>query len=352
MLENTVPEGLSELGAMPSPTVPSAGPGGPVTLHDPAPARADRIEAMKDSLRAQVRVPATIANLGSGFDALGLAMGLWLEASARVAEADRFDYQGDGAIPDTPNNMIHQGFRAAFRALGLEVPCVRIQARNPIPLARGLGSSSAALVAGAALADAMLDGQLGREGVLRVCSELEGHPDNVAPAVLGGFTASAMNDSGPISLGLPLPADWHILVAVPERELLTSEARGALPDSYSRSDAVFNLSRAALWVAGIATGRFDVLREACRDAIHQPYRAPLVPGLQEAIDGAIQAGALAAFLSGAGPSVAAISLEPEPVVRALRGYSPRVLQLRPASGYETSLEQTLPRITPEVSRGR
>ena len=294
---------------------------------------------MKDSLRAQVRVPATIANLGPGFDALGLAMGLWLEASAERSNADRFLYDGEGAIQDTPENMIHQGFRAAFRALGLEPPMVTIRAHNPIPLARGLGSSSAALVAGAALADAMLDGQLGRDGVLRVCAKLEGHPDNVAPAVLGGFTASAMNDSGPVSLSLPLPADWQILVAVPERELLTSQARGALPNAYSRADAVFNLSRAALWVAGIATGRFEVLREACRDAIHQPYRAPLVPGLQRAIDGAIDAGALAAFLSGAGPSVAAIAQEPEPVVRALSAYSPRVLRLRPATGYESSLAQ-------------
>jgi homoserine kinase len=306
---------------------------------------------MNDSLRAQVRVPATIANLGPGFDALGLAMSLWLEASAEPCDADHFEYQGDGAMADTPQNMIHLGFRAAYEALELEAPKVLIRARNPIPLARGLGSSSAALVAGAALADAMLDGRLGRDGVLRVCAQLEGHPDNVAPAVLGGFTASAMNDSGPVSLSLPLPADWHILVAVPERELLTSEARGALPVAYSRADAVFNLSRAALWVAGIATGRFDVLREACRDAIHQPYRAPLIPGLQDAIHGALGAGALAAFLSGAGPSVAAIALEPEAVVSSLFRYSPNVLRLRPANGYESSLEPNVGQ-TPEVSRGR
>jgi homoserine kinase len=306
---------------------------------------------MNDSLRAQVRVPATIANLGPGFDALGLAMSLWLEASAERSDADHFEYQGDGIIADTPQNMIHLGFRAAYQALELEAPKVLIRVRNPIPLARGLGSSSAALVAGAALADAMLEGRLGRDGVLRVCAELEGHPDNVAPAVLGGFTASAMNDSGPVSVGLPLPADWHILVAVPEHELLTSEARGALPATYSRADAVFNLSRAALWVAGIATGRFDVLREACRDAIHQPYRAPLIPGLQNAIHEALDAGALAAFLSGAGPSVAAIALDPEPVVDSLFEYSPHVLRLRPASGYESSLEQTVV-LTPEVSRGR
>jgi homoserine kinase len=301
---------------------------------------------MNDSQRArssmhavvQARVPATIANLGPGFDALGLAVGLWLEVSAQPAPEDQLEYEGSGQVPLGGDNLIHHGFRAAYSALGLHAPNVLIRAHNPIPLARGLGSSSAALVSGAALADAMMDGQLGRDGVLRVCAELEGHPDNVAPAVLGGFTASVMAANGPISVSLPVPHDWHVLVAVPEQELLTSEARGALPERYSREQAVYNLSRAALWVAGIASGRFDVLREACRDAIHQPYRAPLVPGLEDAIQGALQAGALAAFLSGAGPSVAAIvSGSVEPVWQAFQPYSRTILQLRPAGGYTVSV---------------
>jgi homoserine kinase len=234
--------------------------------------------------------------------------------------------------------------------MGVSVPTVAFTVRNPIPLARGLGSSSAALVAGAALADAIFHGRLGRDGVLRVCADLEGHPDNVAPAVLGGFTASAMGESGPVSVTLPWPENWAILVAIPEFELKTSEARGALPSHYSRADAVFNLSRSALWVAGVATRNPSVLREACMDRIHQPYRAPLVPGLELALRASLEAGASAAFLSGAGPSVGAVVAptgswsnrtaqnDPSEYIKAvsdiLHAYSPRVLHLTGANGYE------------------
>jgi homoserine kinase len=301
-----------------------------------------------------VRVPATIANVGPGFDSLGLTLDLWLEVDAVLGPEDRFVYSGEGFIPDTPNNFIHEGFRAACAAMGVPTPTVAFTVRNPIPLARGLGSSSAALVAGAALADAMFHGRLGRNGVLRVCSDLEGHPDNVAPAVLGGFTASAMGENGPVSVSLPWPENWIILVAIPEFELKTSEARGALPSHYSRADAVYNLSRSALWVAGVATQNPIVLREACLDRIHQPYRAPLVPGLEHALQASLEAGASAAFLSGAGPSVGAViamtkdSLADwsnrtaqtdsyayiEAVSDILHAYSPRVLHLTGANGYQ------------------
>ena len=301
-----------------------------------------------------VRVPATIANVGPGFDSLGVALGLWLEVDALLGSEDRFVYSGEGFIADSPDNFIHEGFRAACAAMGVSVPTVAFTVRNPIPLARGLGSSSAALVAGAALADAMFHGRLGRDGVLRVCSDLEGHPDNVAPAVLGGFTASAMGEHGPVSVTLPWPENWAILVAIPEFELKTSEARGALPSHYSRADAVYNLSRSALWVAGVATRNPAVLREACLDRIHQPYRAPLVPGLELALRASLEAGASAAFLSGAGPSVGAVVAGPhqsasdwsnrtsqsdssgyiKAVSDILHAYSPRVLHLTGANGYQ------------------
>ncbi len=285
---------------------------------------------------ARVRVPATMANLGPGFDSLGLAVSLWLEVDAELAALDAFEYQGQGQVSGT-NNLIHQGFRAAFIHAGLPAPAVRLHAKNPIPLARGLGSSSAALVAGAALAAAFIGEPFGKVEVLQVCARLEGHPDNVAPAVLGGFTASVMQADLPISISMPVPDDWRILVAVPRSELKTEHARAALPSSYSRQDMVFNLSRAALWVAGVATGRIDVLREACRDAMHQPYRAPLVPGMETAISEALEAGAIAAFLSGAGPSVSAIvnsSLSLEAVKTKLMAFSPDILCLEPASGFE------------------
>ncbi|HWG84287.1 MAG TPA: homoserine kinase [Deinococcales bacterium] len=280
-----------------------------------------------------VRVPATIANLGPGFDALGMAVSLHLEVEARHADEDSFRYEGEGSVP-AGDTLIHQAYREVCRLMGREPRPLAVHARNRIPLARGLGSSSAALVAGAAVADALHGHTLGRDGVLRACARLEGHPDNVAPAVLGGFTASAGDPL--VSVALPTPASWRVLVAVPHFELLTSEARAALPNEFSRADAVFNLARSALMVAAVASGRADALREACRDRLHQPYRAPLVPGLQEAIDGALEAGADAAFLSGAGPSVAAIARDD--AVAGVRGalsrFAPRVFALAVAPGYE------------------
>ncbi len=298
--------------------------------------RMNQVKAVHQNKIARVRVPATMANLGPGFDSLGLAVSLWLEVDAELSRSDVFEYTGQGHISGT-DNLIHQGFRAAFHHADLQAPTVRLSAKNPIPLARGLGSSSAALVAGAALAAAFIGGSFGKEEVLQVCAKLEGHPDNVAPAVLGGFTASVMRGDIPISVSMPVPKDWRVLVAVPRTELKTEHARAALPMSYSRADMVFNLSRAALWVAGVATANTEVLREACRDAMHQPYRAALVPGMQDAIEQALEAGAIAAFLSGAGPSVSAIvdsSLTLEAVKTQLENFSPDILILEPANGFE------------------
>lgn len=162
---------------------------------------------MSSLTSCHVRVPATSANLGPGYDCLGLAVGLWLTVTATLAEEDRFDYRGEGSLPDTPHNLSHQGFAAVYRELGLDVPKVALKVNNPVPLARGLGSSSAALVAGAACADALLGGRLGRDGVFQLCARLEGHPDNVAPAVFGGFTVSAWQDGAWVSRSIPLPGD-------------------------------------------------------------------------------------------------------------------------------------------------
>ena len=282
-----------------------------------------------------VRVPATIANLGPGFDCLGLAVGLYLSATVEPSQTSEFLYSGNGSV-QTENNLMHAGWNAAFRSLGLEPPKARISCQNPIPLARGLGSSSAALVGGAALADAVLGGRLGREGVLKVCAALEGHPDNVAPAVLGGFTASVMKGDLPLSVSLAVPESWRAVFAIPDFELKTSQARAALPSQYSKSDTIFNASRTALWVAALSAGRFELLREACKDTMHQPYRAQFVPNLLETIEAALNAGALAAFLSGAGPSVAALCEvnQVDSVKVPLQQFASRILELPIAAGYE------------------
>jgi homoserine kinase len=286
----------------------------------------------------RARVAATSANLGPGFDSLGLALDLDLEVRVHSAERDGLAYRGEGRVDDNANNLIHQGFRAVYAEVGEAVPTVRFEVDNPIPLARGLGSSSAALVAGAALADARLGDPLGRDGIFQLTAGLEGHPDNVAPAIYGGFTVSALEEGGRFaSAALPLPADWKLLFGVPSYELPTSAARAALPERYSRSDAVLTASRAALWVAAVAQQRPDLLATASRDVLHEPYREPLVPGLAAARSELLAAGAYASFLSGAGPTLAAIcDATFEPICRELLqrfAGAGRVLALGPGRGY-------------------
>lgn len=286
------------------------------------------IEAMSSGIAAepkphghfQVRVPATLANLGSGFDTLGVALDLYLEVSAQPASADQFYYSGQGNLPNTPNNLIHQGFRAAWAELGELAPTVALEAHNPIPLARGMGSSSAALVAGAALADAMSGGRLGKDGVFKVTAALEGHPDNVAPAIYGGFVTAVADP--PIALPLPSPKDFVFVLGVPAYEVPTPLARAALPKTIPYADAVYNLGRSALWPAALHSGRYEVLREAAKDRLHQGYRAHLMPGLEATLEAAYAAGALAAFVGGAGPTLATLARPEhiEPIRQALMGY--------------------------------
>ncbi len=288
----------------------------------------------------QVRVPATSANLGPGFDALGIALDLDLTVRAVESDRDRFTYRGDGHVPDSSHNLVHQGFRAAYHALDLEPPRMAFEADNPIPLARGLGSSSAALVAGAALADALLGERLGREEVFRLVARLEGHPDNVAPAVFGGFTVSAADEAGAfLSASLPLPPGWRLLFGVPDFELPTAKARAVLPSSYPRSDAVRTSGRAALWAVAVATDRPELLRVASLDVLHEPYRSPLVPGLDDCRAALRARGAFAAYLSGAGPTLGVVTDDANAdVCRALladfAGSGGRVLDLGAGRGFQ------------------
>lgn len=283
----------------------------------------------------KLRVPATSANLGPGYDCLGLAVGLWLEVTATIADDNSFDYRGEGSLPDTPHNLTHQGFAAVYRELQLPVPNVALTVRNPIPLARGLGSSSAALVAGAVCADTLLGGRLGRAGLFQLCARLEGHPDNVAPAIYGGFTVSAWHDDAWVSRSLPLPADWLFLFAVPDFELPTLQARKVVPDSFSRGDVISSTSRTALWALAVAQADASLLRAATHDVLHQPYREPFLPGFADTVAAAYAAGADAAFLSGAGPTIAAICHRDQlpAVQQALSAYG-RVLELPGAGGYQ------------------
>jgi homoserine kinase len=291
----------------------------------------------------RVRVPATSANLGPGFDCLGIAVHLFLEVDATPSDRDSFDYQGAGSLPDHPDNLIHQSFRGALQQLGIAAPSMALQVRNPIPLARGLGSSSAALVAGAALADAFSGGRLGRSGVFEYAAAVEGHPDNVAPAIYGNFTVSAPSAPGDVgsytTSVLPIPQRWRFLFGVPAFELPTEQARAALPELVSRGAAVQSAARSALWALAVARDEPELLRTASIDVLHEPYREPLVPGLAQVRAALRDAGAFAAYLSGAGPSVAAVvddasSARCEALLERFVGDQGAVLRLSPAGGFE------------------
>ncbi|MEX2502079.1 MAG: homoserine kinase [Trueperaceae bacterium] len=251
-------------------------------------------------------VSASSANLGPGFDCLGLAIDLDLVVHARPADRDRYDYRGDGAVDAGPDNPVHRGFRAAFAALGRPAPPVHLEAENPIPLARGLGSSSAALVAGAMLGDAAAGGGLGLDGAFQLTADLEGHPDNVAPALFGGLAVCARDDARWMARILPWPPSWRLLYGVPAFELKTEEARALLPDRIDRSEAVLTAGRVSFWPLAVLRDDPDLLRFASRDVTHEPYRHPLLPGFAEAQADLRAAGAYAAYLSGAGPTLGVV----------------------------------------------
>jgi homoserine kinase len=254
----------------------------------------------------RVRVPASSANLGPGFDSFAVALPLLAEFELRPARAWSVSADGDG-IPSGDDNLFVVGARAAARAAGLSLPAQHVEQRSAIPTARGLGSSAAAIVGGAVAANALLGEPLDRITLLRVASEVEGHADNVAASLYGGMTVALTDDDGPVATRIPFPRTWRICMYVPGATLETRDARAVLPDQVSRADAVFNLSHAAALVAAVLRSDGALLSFAMNDRLHQPARTALVPALAEVIAASRAAGAFGAALSGAGPSVLAIA---------------------------------------------
>lgn len=261
---------------------------------------------MKTLARVSVSVPASTSNLGPGFDCLGLALDLRNELELSLMDeggSALVEVQGEGAgtLPAGEKNLL---VRAARLALPKRLPGrLVLRATNRIPLARGLGSSAAAAVAGLWAGAHLLGLRRSEDELERLAVELEGHPDNVAPAVHGGFTA-CWNDAGvPRVEALDLHPSLSAVVCVPAFELPTKKARAVLPRTASRADAVHNLSRGFVLPRALAAGRVTRLQSLMSDRLHQPWREPLVPGLSEAIAAAGKAGALGAALSGSGPTV-------------------------------------------------
>jgi homoserine kinase len=257
----------------------------------------------------RLRLPATSANLGPGFDALGLAMDFHLHVEAEVSGKFAIEATGRNAqvCGDVADSLILSTYQEVLGQQGLSPAALALKVRNEIPLGMGCGSSAAALVAGVALASHF--GGLGwsRHEILTEASLREGHPDNVAACVMGGLTVSAMSTEGArttvSTVSLAPATKWPLLLVMPGASLSTSKARGLLPDSYSRADTVANIQAASLLTAAFATGRGELLALAMRDRVHQPYRSEACALLPLLLPLAGTAGVLGVALSGAGPSI-------------------------------------------------
>lgn len=270
----------------------------------------------------EVRVPATTANLGPGFDCLGLALGLYNTVEVGAADSGlRIHVEGEGCdlIPADTSNLVYRAIVALFEYVGEPLSGLHIRLSNAIPLMSGLGSSSAAIVGGLVAANAFLGGPLSKDEVLALAVDIEGHPDNVAPALLGGLVVVVNGGEGPIYRQIAIPT-LDVIVAVPDFQLATTEARAALPAQVPFADAVYNVGRTALVIQGLSQADYDLLAYAMDDRLHQPYRTPLVPGLADVFETARRAGAAGVALSGAGPSVVAFAPgHYEAIAEAMRG---------------------------------
>jgi len=294
----------------------------------------------------EVRVPASIGNMGSGFDALSAAVCLYLSVKAtwtpdvpgpRTFEFIDFELAGE--------NLIERALVAAADLYDIRTPSMRIEVRTEIPLRAGLGSSAAATVAGLRLYEAV-NGQRPMEELLGIATAIEGHPDNAAAALLGGLVGSCQRDDGSVTaLSSPWPESVRFLILTPEVQLSTASARRVLPDRLDRADAIFNLQRVALLLQALERGRHDLLREALRDRWHQPYRQSLVPGLDAAL-AMEHPDLLGVCLSGSGPSIVALAGANVAAVESLfaKTYEPLGIpfQIRTLSAHPATESSTEP----------
>ncbi|MFP3904054.1 MAG: homoserine kinase [Armatimonadota bacterium] len=258
-----------------------------------------------------VQAPATTANLGPGFDSLGIALGLYNTVTLKMADEAVVEIEGlgDDELPKDETNLIYQSARALADRVGLAGEW-HVRQQNNIPLASGMGSSSAAIVAGLKAAEAALSISLPDDEMLEMAVVLEGHPDNVAPALLGGFTVCYdKSDGGRGVVSLDVPDNLQAVVVTPDFTVDTQAARKVLPDTVPREDAVFNLCQSSALVAMLVSRQYHDLAAAMCDRLHQPYRAHLVPGMEKIIAAAVEAGAHGAALSGSGPSILALADE-------------------------------------------
>ena len=258
----------------------------------------------------RIRVPASTSNLGPAFDAAGVALQLYLRVyvARRDGGDSEIDCRGKDAhlVPRDGTNLIWRTMAEVAERSGRPLPPFIMMIENEIPITKGLGSSASACLAAAASVDFLCDLKLSREEWLKIATAREGHPDNAAPALYGGLVASISGETILCSRAI-FPPEWTVVAVTPEFELETRKARSVLPAEIPYRDAVFNLQRVAFLISQLSQGRRDGIREAMRDRLHQPYRGPLMPGLQEILDMGDEPGLIGRALSGAGPTVVALA---------------------------------------------
>lgn len=266
--------------------------------------------------QVSVQVPASSANLGPGFDSLGLALELYNVLSLAIADDLRIDIVGEGAdrLPRNENNLVWSAIKTFYGSIGKAAPKLHLSLQNRIPLARGLGSSAAAVVGGLFGANALAGNPLSLSDLLRLAYDIEGHPDNVAAAIFGGLTIAVTDGENAFCVKCPVPEGLKAVLFIPDQAMSTRSARRILPRFFSRVDAVYNISRASALVAALATNQLQYLEECTRDRWHQPYREKIFPAMPRLFAAAKQAGALGAFLSGAGSTVCALCTANEKAV--------------------------------------
>lgn len=252
----------------------------------------------------KIRIPATSANLGPGFDSLGLALKLYNTYEFKESEETRLIEKYQSA--DIENNLIYKSYKEGFKAFGEKVRPVEIRVDAQIPRSRGLGSSSACIVAGITMAYMMMERELDRMEIFRLANKLEGHPDNVCPCIFGGLNTSLASQDRIYREEIEIKNPYKFTAIIPDYKLNTREARKVLPEKIKIEDATYNLGRLALLIASLSKGKDENLKEAFKDSLHQPYRGKLIASYDELMD-FLSSLSLASYLSGAGPTIMAVT---------------------------------------------
>lgn len=297
----------------------------------------------------RLRLPATSANLGPGFDSLALALRLYLHVEAEPAERMSIEAAGRNAdiCGAAHSNLLLDTYAATLQHQGVNPVALRLKVENEIPLGMGCGSSAAVRLAAVALASHF--GKLGWSGdaILAEASRLEGHPDNAAACWLGGFVASAMEGDQVRAISLPVPSEWRAIIAMPERPLGTHASRGFLPDAWTRKDVVHNLQRVALLTAAFATEDPAAITAAMADRLHQPYRSEACPLLPRLLPLAGRGGIAGVALSGAGPAVLLITCSPGAAFSAKNMATEMIRGIEPVDFMTVEFENSPARVEPK-----